>query len=215
MRKCDVDYSLYLVTDRAMAAGRSLGDMVASAVAGGCTVVQIREKEAGTGAFYERALRLKAVTDALQVPLIVNDRVDIMLAVGAAGVHLGQSDLPADVARGIIGPEKILGVSAQTLEEAQKAERDGADYLGVGAVFSTTTKRDAEAVTLETLRSICQTVHIPVVAIGGVSRKTISALAGTGIRGVAVVSDIMKDPRPGEAARTLRTAVDEMKERHR
>lgn len=215
MRKCDVDYSLYLVTDRAMAAGRSLGDMVASAVAGGCTVVQIREKEAGTGAFYERALRLKAVTDALQVPLIVNDRVDIMLAVGAAGVHLGQSDLPADVARQIIGPKKILGVSAQTLEEAQKAERDGADYLGVGAVFSTTTKRDAEAVTLEMLRSICQAVHIPVVAIGGVSRKTISVLAGTGIRGVAVVSDIMKDPRPGEAARALRTAVDEMKEWHR
>mgnify|MGYP001089219962 FL=1 len=205
--KPEMDYSLYLVTDRALAGERDFEDLVGRAIRGGCTLVQLREKEASSGEFYERALRLKKVTDYFHVPLIIDDRIDIMLAVDAAGVHLGQSDLPAEAARQIIGPDKILGVSARTVEEAEKAESDGADYLGVGAVYPTTTKGDAEKVSREELEKICSTVRIPVVAIGGLNARNISSLEGSGISGVAVVSAIMAQDRPEEAARLLKDTV--------
>lgn len=205
--KPEMDYSLYLVTDRALAGERDFEDLVGRAIRGGCTLVQLREKEASSGEFYERALRLKKVTDYFHVPLIIDDRIDIMLAVNAAGVHLGQSDLPAEAARQIIGPDKILGVSARTVEDAEKAESDGADYLGVGAVYPTTTKGDAEKVSREELEKICSTVSIPVVAIGGLNARNIPSLEGSGISGVAVVSAIMAQDRPEEAARLLKDTV--------
>jgi thiamine-phosphate diphosphorylase len=205
--KPEMDYSLYLVTDRALAGERDFEDLVGRAIRGGCTLVQLREKEASSGEFYERALRLKKITDYFHVPLIIDDRIDIMLAVDAAGVHLGQSDLPAEAARQIIGPDKILGVSARTVEDAEKAESDGADYLGVGAVYPTTTKGDAEKVSREELEKICSTVSIPVVAIGGLNARNIPSLEGSGISGVAVVSAIMAQDRPEEAARLLKDTV--------
>ena len=205
--KPEMDYSLYLVTDRALAGERDFEDLVGRAIRGGCTLVQLREKEASSREFYERALRLKKVTDYFHVPLIIDDRIDIMLAVDAAGVHLGQSDLPAEAARQIIGPDKILGVSARTVEDAEKAESDGADYLGVGAVYPTTTKGDAEKVSREELEKICSTVSIPVVAIGGLNARNIPSLEGSGISGVAVVSAIMAQDRPEEAARLLKDTV--------
>ena len=209
--KFEVDYTLYLVTDRKMAEGRNFEEIAARAISGGCTLVQLREKETSSGDFLERALRLKKVTDEYHVPLIINDRIDVMLAANAAGVHLGQSDIPADVARRLIGRDKILGVSAQTVEEAQKAECDGADYLGIGAIFPTETKRNAKAVTFETLRRICTAVHIPVVAIGGVTVQNLPCLRETGIRGAAVVSAIMAQQNPEEAARKLKAAINEIK----
>lgn len=205
--KPEMDYSLYLVTDRALAGERDFEDLVGRAIRGGCTLVQLREKEASSGEFYERALRLKKITDYFHVPLIIDDRIDIMLAVDAAGVHLGQSDLLAEAARQIIGPDKILGVSARTVEDAEKAESDGADYLGVGAVYPTTTKGDAEKVSREELEKICSTVSIPVVAIGGLNARNIPSLEGSGISGVAVVSAIMAQDRPEEAARLLKDTV--------
>lgn len=200
----ELDTSLYLVTDRHVGEGRSFEDIVEKAIRGGCTLVQLREKEADSGTFYERAVRVKELTDFYHVPLIINDRVDIMLAVGAAGVHVGQSDIPASVVRKLIGPDKILGVSAGTVEEAVRAEDDGADYLGVGAVFPTETKKDADRVSLDTLRAICSTVHIPVVAIGGINEKDIATFAGIGISGVAVVSALMQAKDPEAAARKLK-----------
>lgn len=157
--------------------------------------------------FYERALRVKEITDAFHVPLIINDRIDIMLAADAAGVHLGQSDIPADAARRLIGNDKILGVSAATPEEAQKAEDDGADYLGVGAVFPTGTKSDARQLSVPLLREICSAVSIPAVAIGGINLKTIPQLEGSGISGAAVVSAVMAQAKPEEAARALKEKI--------
>lgn len=205
--KPEMDYTLYLVTDRALAGARDFDDLVGRAVRGGCTLVQLREKDASSGELYERALRLKRVTDYFHVPLMIDDRVDIMLAVDAAGVHLGQSDLPAEAARRIIGPDKILGVSARTVEEAEAAESAGADYLGVGAVFPTATKTDAEPVARETLAAICAAVRIPVVAIGGLNAKNIPLLEGSGISGAAVVFAVMGAEDPEEAARKLKEVV--------
>ncbi len=205
--KPEMDYTLYLVTDRILAGARDFDDLVGRAVRGGCTLVQLREKDASSGELYERALRLKRVTDYFHVPLIIDDRVDIMLAVDAAGVHLGQSDLPAEAARRLIGPDKILGVSARTVEEAEAAESAGADYLGVGAVFPTATKTDAEPVARETLAAICAAVRIPVVAIGGLNAKNIPFLEGSGISGAAVVSAVMGAEDPEEAARKLKEVV--------
>ena len=205
--KPEMDYTLYLVTDRTLAGARDFDDLVGRAVRGGCTLVQLREKDASSGELYERALRLKRVTDYFHVPLIIDDRVDIMLAVDAAGVHLGQSDLPAEAARRLIGPDKILGVSARTVDEAEAAESAGADYLGVGAVFPTATKTDAEPVARETLAAICAAVRIPVVAIGGLNAKNIPLLEGSGISGAAVVSAVMGAEDPEEAARKLKEVV--------
>lgn len=206
MRK--IDYSLYLVTDRKQPAPGTFEKVVEEALKGGVTLVQLREKEGDTGLLYERAVKLKQITKAYHVPLIIDDRIDIMMAADADGVHLGQSDMPAALARKLIGPDKIMGVSAGTLEEAVKAEKEGADYLGVGAMFPTATKKDADITTPETLRKIMDTVHIPVVTIGGMNEKTIPLFKGYGLSGFAVVSAIMASREPEKAARKLKKMID-------
>lgn len=203
--KHEIDYTLYLVTDRRMT--ENFEETVKEAVLGGCTLVQLREKTADSGELYARAAALKKLTDRLDVPLIIDDRADIALAVDAAGVHVGQSDIPASVVRRLIGEEKILGVSTRTVEEALAAEEDGADYLGVGAVFPTETKTDARSVSLETLREICRRVHIPVVAIGGIGETNAAKLSGSGISGAAVVSAIMASKDPRAAAERLKNEI--------
>ena len=199
------DLSLYLVTDPG--AGAAVPNIVEAALRGGVTMVQLREKEADTKTFFERACLLKKITDAKHVPLIINDRLDICLAADAAGLHIGQSDLPASVARKWLPADKILGVSAHTVEEAKKAEQDGADYLGVGAVFPTATKPDAETVSIKMLKEICETVRIPVVAIGGIGEENVGELAGSGVAGTAVVSAIMSAQNPREAALRLKGKI--------
>lgn len=206
MRK--IDYSLYLVTDRKQPAPGTFEKVVEEALKGGATLVQLREKEGDTGLLYERAVKLKQITKAYHVPLIIDDRIDIMMAADADGVHLGQSDIPAALARKLIGADKIMGVSAGTLEEAVKAEKDGADYLGVGAMFPTATKKDADITTPETLRKIMDTVHIPVVTIGGMNERTIPLFKGYGLSGFAVVSAIMASREPEKAARKLKRIID-------
>lgn len=203
-----IDYRLYLVTDRKQPAPGTFEKVVEDALKGGATLVQLREKEGDTGLLYERAVKLKKITDTFHVPLIIDDRIDIMLAVGADGVHVGQSDMPAAIARKLIGPHKILGVSAGTLKEAVQAEKDGADYLGVGAMFPTATKKDADITTPETLRKIMDTVHIPVVTIGGMNKSTIPLFKGYGLSGFAVVSAIMASREPEKAAGKLKGIID-------
>ncbi|MEQ8199271.1 MAG: thiamine phosphate synthase [Clostridiaceae bacterium] len=199
-----VDYSLYLVTDRSMLKNSDITEAVEAAIKGGVTLVQLREKDISTLEFYNVACAVKKVTDKYGISLIINDRIDIALAVDAAGVHLGQSDLEAAVARRLIGENKILGVSAATLEESLKAEEDGADYLGVGAVFTTTTKNDARTVSLEMLKNIKETVKIPVVAIGGINYENAGTLRECNIDGIAVISDILAKEDIEEAAKTIR-----------
>lgn len=208
MRK--IDYRLYLVTDREQPAPGTFEKVVEEALKGGVTLVQLREKEGDTGLLYERAVKLKQITKAYHVPLIIDDRIDIMMAADADGVHLGQSDMPAALARKLIGADKIMGVSAGSLEEAVKAEKDGADYLGVGAMFPTATKKDADITTPETLRKIMDTVHIPVVTIGGMNEKTIPLFKGYGLSGFAVVSAIMASREPEKAAKNLKRIIDDI-----
>ncbi len=189
--KTNIDYKLYLVTDRDILKGRDIYTAVEEAINGGVTLVQLREKNISTLDFYNIALKLKKITDNYNVPLIINDRLDVALSVDASGVHLGQKDMPASIARKIIGENKILGVSASTLEQALKAEKDGADYLGVGAIFPTSTKDDADAVSLELLKKIKDSVSIPVVAIGGISENNVGLLKPANIDGISVISDIL------------------------
>lgn len=189
--KAKVDYTLYLVTDRELMSTKTLEEAVKQAIKGGCTLVQLREKTASSREFYQTALNIKAITDKYKVPLIINDRVDIALAIDADGVHVGQSDLPAAVVRKIINKDKILGVSAGSVEKAIEAQREGADYIGVGALFSTSTKTDAKSVSKETLMKIIKEVSIPVVGIGGINEQNAAQLKNTGIDGIAVVSAII------------------------
>ncbi|MBQ6550199.1 MAG: thiamine phosphate synthase [Lachnospiraceae bacterium] len=206
--KCDRKYMpLYAVTDRAWLGERTLYEVVEEALSGGATTVQLREKELDDPAFLDEALALTALCGRYNVPLIINDNVDVAVKCGAQGVHIGQHDMPAAEVRKMIGPELILGVSAQTVEQAVQAEKDGADYLGVGAVFSTSTKLDAEDVSFETLRAICDAVSIPVVAIGGITKDNIAKLAGSGIDGIAVVSAIFAAPDVRKASEELREIV--------
>ena len=202
-----VDYSLYLVTDRNLLKGKDLPTSIEEAIAGGVTVIQLREKELGSREFFNVAVQVKAVTDRYHVPLIINDRLDIALAVDAAGLHIGQDDLPVAVARKLLGPEKILGVSACTVGEAVTAQMDGADYLGVGAVFPTGTKRDARQVTLDTLRLIKDRVKIPVVAIGGINQENASLVLHEKVDGIAIVSAILGAPDSRRAARNLHDQI--------
>lgn len=185
------DYILYLVTERSLLHNMSIEETVEQAVQGGATIVQLREKDISTREFFDIAVRVKKITDRYKVPLIINDRLDIALAVDAAGLHVGQDDMPARVARRLLGQGKILGVSAGTVEEALQAEEDGADYIGVGAIFPTGTKKDAEQVGIRELKAITGAVKIPAVAIGGINEENAAMLEGTGIKGVAVVSAIM------------------------
>ncbi|MDP4133414.1 MAG: thiamine phosphate synthase [Bacillota bacterium] len=201
--KSKIDYTLYLCTDRKLMTTNTIEECVELAVIGGCTVVQLREKECSSLEFYNLALRVKEITDRYKVPLIINDRIDIALAVDAAGVHVGQSDLPPAVVRKIIGEDKILGVSASSLSEAVKAQEDGADYLGVGAMYSTATKTDAEIVTMEQLKEIRRAVDIPIVVIGGINKNTVCNFKGLGIDGLAVVSAVVAQKDISAASREL------------
>ncbi len=203
-----IDYTLYLCTDSGLMSSATVEESVERAVQGGCSVVQLREKEASSLELFRLAERVKRVTDKYGVPLIINDRLDICQAVDAAGVHLGQSDLPCAEARKILGADKIIGVSAATPEEAAKAQADGADYLGVGAVFPTTTKTNTRKVTPEIIRGIRQAVTIPFVVIGGVNAENITRLYGLGIDGAAVISAVIAQPDITAAARKMRAAAE-------
>lgn len=200
----DIDYSLYLVTDHRNKTEEEFLNIIEEAIKGGTSIVQLREKTASTKDFYQLALEVKEITTRYDVPLLINDRIDIALAVDSEGVHLGQDDMPADIARKIIGDDKILGVSASTVEEAIKAQIDGADYIGSGAVFPTATKDDADSVSKEELKSIVDSIDIPVVAIGGITIENASELKDTGIAGFSVVSAIMSADDPKEASQKLR-----------
>lgn len=198
----NIDLSLYLVTDNSENEEKFL-KTIEEAILGGVSVVQIREKTAETLEFYNLAIKVKEITTKYDVPLIINDRVDIALAIDADGVHVGQSDMPCDITRKLIGKNKILGVSATTVEEAKKAENDGADYIGAGAVFPTTTKTDAKSVTKKELSDITKSINIPVVAIGGITIENANELKDTGIAGLSVVSAIMNADDPKKASEKL------------
>lgn len=201
--KHGIDYSLYLCTDRRLMTSPTIEASAESALRGGTTVIQLREKDCSSREFYELGLRVKKITERYNAPLIINDRVDIALAVGAAGVHVGQGDLPCKVVREIVGPDMIVGVSAATLDEAVQAEEDGADYLGVGAMYATATKTDTRPVSMEELLKIRAAVKIPIVVIGGINKQTLGNFKGTGVNGLAVVSAIVAQPDPEAAAREL------------
>ena len=183
---------LYLVTNRYQDSLESFLKKVETACRSGVTIVQLREKNLTTNQYYQLAKQVKEITDAYQVPLIIDDRLDVCLAVDAAGLHIGDDELPVPVARKVLGPEKILGVTAKTVKRALEAETSGADYLGTGAIFPTTTKENAPITLISTLKTICQRVAIPVVAIGGLTSENIDQLIDTGIAGVAVVRDLMQ-----------------------
>lgn len=183
---------LYLVTNRYQDSLESFLEKIETACRSGVTIVQLREKNITTNQYYQLAKQVKEITDAYQVPLIIDDRLDVCLAVDAAGLHIGDDELPVSVVRQVLDPEKILGVTAKTVKRALEAEEGGADYLGTGAIFPTTTKENAPITLISTLKTICQRVAIPVVAIGGLTSENIDQLVGTGIAGVAVVRDLMQ-----------------------
>lgn len=183
---------LYLVTNRYQDSLETFLKKVEQACQSGVTMIQLREKQLTTNQYYELAKMVKQITDTYQVPLIIDDRLDVCLAVDAAGLHIGDDELPVSVARQVLGTEKILGVTAKTVKRALEAEESGADYLGTGAIFPTTTKENAPITLISTLKDICQTVDIPVVAIGGLTCENIHQLSGTDIAGIAVVRDLMQ-----------------------
>lgn len=200
---------LYAVTDRAWLGGQTLAHQVELALGGGATMIQLREKELGEEDLLREALALRPICRRYGVPLIINDSVEVLLASGADGVHIGQKDGDVAAIRQRIGPEKILGVSAHNVEEALAAQAAGADYLGAGAVFTTGTKPEAGSLPYETLQAICRTVDIPVVAIGGISRENVSRLAGSGASGVAVVSAVFAAADIQQATKELKAQVQE------
>ena len=201
---------LYLVTNRYQDSLESFLEKVETACRSGVTIIQLREKNLTTNQYYQLAKQVKEITDAYQVPLIIDDRLDICLAVDAAGLHIGDDELPVSVARKVLGPEKILGVTAKTVKRAFEAEEAGADYLGTGAIFPTTTKENAPITLISTLKTICQTVAIPVVAIGGLTSENIDQLIGTGIAGVAVVRDLMQAEDIEAKAHAFLTKLDDI-----
>ena len=201
---------LYLVTNRYQDSLENFLEKVETACRSGVTIIQLREKNLTTNQYYHLAKQVKEITDAYQVPLIIDDRLDVCLAVDAAGLHIGDDELPVSVARKVLGPEKILGVTAKTLKRALEAETWGADYLGTGAIFPTTTKENAPITLISTLKTICQTVAIPVVAIGGLTSENIDQLIGTGIAGVAVVRDLMQAEDIETKAHAFLTKLDDI-----
>ena len=201
---------LYLVTNRYQDSLENFLEKVEMACRSGVTIIQLREKNLTTNQYYHLAKQVKEITDAYQVPLIIDDRLDICLAVNAAGLHIGDDELPVSVARKVLGPEKILGVTAKTVKRALEAETSGADYLGTGAIFPTTTKENAPITLISTLKTICQTVAIPVVAIGGLTSENIDQLAATGIAGVAVVRDLMQAEDIEAKTQAFLTKLDDM-----
>ena len=201
---------LYLVTNRYQDSLESFIEKVEMACRSGVTIIQLREKNLTTNQYYQLAKQVKEITDAYQVPLIIDDRLDICLAVDAAGLHIGDDELPVSVARRVLGPEKILGVTAKTVKRALEAETWGADYLGTGAIFPTTTKENAPITLISTLKTICQRVAIPVVAIGGLTSENIDQLIGTGIAGVAVVRDLMQAEDMEAKTQAFLTKLDDI-----
>lgn len=201
---------LYAVTDRTWLGNQTLYQQVEAALQGGATCIQLREKDLSHEAFLKEALEIKDLCRSYQVPFIINDNVRIALECGADGIHVGQRDMQAARVRELMGPDKILGVSAQTVEQAKLAEKNGADYLGVGAVFDTSTKKDANPVSHQTLKEITSAVSIPVCAIGGISRENITLLSGTGIHGVALVSAIFASKDIKKECELLRALSQEM-----
>ena len=212
MKLQDIDYSLYLVTDRGLAQGRSTLDIVKAAVRGGVTCVQLREKECSTLEFIEQALSIKDYLSARGIPLFINDRLDVAQAVKADGIHLGQTDMPLDMARAIVGDSMIIGISAESLADAVEAEKGGADYLGVSPIYATPTKTDtAPPLGLEGLRQIRTTVKIPLVGIGGLNRDNAAEAIRNGADGVAVVSAIVSAEDPEAAAGELNQLITRAK----
>ena len=201
---------LYLVTNRYQDSLESFLEKVEAACRSGVTIIQLREKNLTTNQYYHLAKQVKKITDAYQVPLIIDDRLDVCLAVDAAGLHIGDDELPVSVARQVLGPEKILGVTAKTVKRALEAEEGGANYLGTGAIFPTTTKENAPITLISTLKTICQRVAIPVVAIGGLTSENIDQLIGTGIAGVAVVRDLMQAEDIEAKTQALLTKLDDI-----
>ena len=208
MKTGNIDYSLYLVTDRGLARGRSTLEIISAAVHGGATVVQLREKDCYTRDFIEQALSIKEFLKDRGVPLIINDRVDVAQAVRADGVHLGQTDMPLGLAKKVLGDSMIIGISAESLEDAVEAEKGGADYLGVSPIYATPTKTDtAPPLGLEGLREIRKTVRLPIVGIGGLNRDNAAEVIRNGADGVAVVSAIVAADDPQTAADDLRQII--------
>jgi len=201
---------LYAVTDRRWLKGSTLTAQVEEAIRGGATFIQLREKNLDEEQFLREAREVQQLCRSFQVPFVVNDNVEIAAAIDADGVHVGQSDMEAGDVRARLGHDKIIGVSAQTVEQALLAQERGADYLGVGAVFSTGSKADAVEVSHDTLKEICRAVEIPVIAIGGIGRENVGMLAGSGICGVAVISAVFGAPDIRQAARELRGAAEKM-----
>ena len=210
MRFDKKDLLLYAVTDRSWLGGHTLYQDVDAAIKGGATFIQLREKNLDEAHFLEEAKEIKELCKKYQVPFVINDNVDIALAMDADGVHVGQSDMEAGAVREKLGPDKIIGVSAQTVEQALLAEQKGADYLGVGAVFPTGSKDDAVEVSHETLKAICEAVKIPVIAIGGISTGNVMELSGSGICGIAVISAIFAKPDIEAAAKELKEQTEKM-----
>lgn len=207
MDRKDLDVTLYLVTDSSYHTEKSLLRTVEEACKGGVTLVQLREKNKGGREYLDKAFKVKEITDRYNVPLIIDDRVDVALACDAAGVHVGASDIPVAVARKLMGPDKIVGATAKTVEAAVKAYEDGADYLGVGAIYPTTTKVVTILTKVSTLKDICEAVPIPAVAIGGLNAGNMDVLEGAGMSGMAVVSAIMKAEDPKKNARELKEKI--------
>ena len=201
---------LYLVTNRYQDSLESFLKKVETACRSGVTIIQLREKNLTTNQYYQLAKQVKEITDAYQVPLIIDDRLDVCLAVDAAGLHIGDDELPVSVARQVLGPDKILGVTAKTVKRALEAEEGGANYLGTGAIFPTTTKENAPITLISTLKTICQRVAIPVVAIGGLTSENIDQLMGTGIAGVAVVRDLMQTEDIETKTQAFLTKLDDI-----
>lgn len=201
---------LCVVTDRTWLGERKLADLVKETLQGGATMIQLREKKMGFDEYIQEAKEIKKVTDLYNIPLIINDQIEVAMAVNADGVHVGQKDMFAKDVRILIGPNKIIGVSARTVEQAILAEENGADYIGVGAVFSTTTKLDAKNISFETLQAICKSVSIPVIAIGGISENNLLQLKGSGVDGVAVISAVFAQPDIQEATNRIRKLTEEI-----
>ncbi len=199
------DYTLYLVTDRSLMSTATLIEAVEQAILGGCTMIQLREKNISSLDFYRQSVEVKKITEQYHVPFIINDRIDIAIAVNADGVHIGQSDIPAAIARDLIGTDMLLGVSAASVKEAVQAANDGADYLGAGAMFPTGTKTDANYVSIEELKKIRHAVNLPIIAIGGINKGNIKQFHDTGINGLAVVSAIIAQPDIQKAAAEMKS----------
>lgn len=205
------DMMLYAVTDAAWTGKKTLTEQVEEAMKGGITFLQLREKHLSKEEFLKEAIEIKDLAQKYQIPFVINDEIEIAQEAGADGVHVGQDDMPVEEVRKILGKDKIIGVSAHNVEEAVRAERGGADYLGVGAVYPTSTKENTSAVSMEEMKKICQTVSIPVVAIGGIKKNNMKVLTGTGVNGIAVVSAIFAAKDIRKAAGELLEAVKEMK----